>query len=381
MTRRASPTGRRLLAPIATTFLVVTLGSSLAAQTPDEAQPTPPPAPSDAPAKRVFKPLPPPANFAPPLMEVVDPDFSWGATLQGEVVKHTFKILNKGGAPLIVTQVKPSCGCTTAAKPEQPIPPGESGEVTLQVDTKKFTGQIKKTADIYSNAGTNSVKVSLAGRVDPFFTLEPATPKIDVIRGIAATPAKVSLKRSSTIPLKVKEVKTDSKVLKASIAELVPAESFELTLTADVGDDPRKYYSEEVQIAIDAEGKEFTIPVRVSVTVKERIDVLPRTSVYFSRTETKPLKDGTGGAVSKTLDIQSMGGEGHSFTIKEAVSEKQVFETKVETVEAGKHYRLLVTLAKVPDDPKQRTIRDTVIVRTDDPTVPELKITGLAALQ
>ena len=29
----------------------------------------------------------------------------------------------------------------------------------------------------------------------------------------------------------------------------------------------------------------------------------------------------------------------------------------IETVEAGKHYRLFVTLAKVPDDPKQRTVR------------------------
>src|SRR4026209_2222886 len=100
------------------------------------------------PGKRVFRPLPPPANFAPPVAEIDAVEYDWGSVLQGEVVKHTYNITNKGGAPLVISRVKPSCGCTTSAKPERPIEPGQSGGVTLEIDTKKFTGPVTKTADI-----------------------------------------------------------------------------------------------------------------------------------------------------------------------------------------------------------------------------------------
>ncbi|HVR76169.1 MAG TPA: DUF1573 domain-containing protein [Planctomycetota bacterium] len=336
------------------------------------------------PGKRVFRPLPPPANFSPPIAEVDAMEYDWGSVLQGEVVKHTYTITNRGGAPLIVTQVKPSCGCSTSAKPERPIEPGQSGEVTLNIDTKKFSGPVSKTADIFTNASAGPpLKVTMKGKVDPFFTMEPTAPKLDVVRGVIPVPTKVTLKRSSKVELKVKELKTESKVLQPTLNEVTPGEVYEVVLAASLTEDPRKYYYEEIHIKLDVDGKELDVPIRVSVTVKDRIDVQPRTSVYFSRNETKALKEPGSSALSKVLEIKSLGGPDHVFKLTGVKQQGQTpnFDTKIETVTEGKHYRILVQLSKLPEDTKLRTLRDTIVIQTDDPTIKELKVTALAALQ
>ena len=55
------------------------------------------------------------------------------------------------------------------------------------------------------------------------------------------------------------------------------------------------------------------------------------------------------------------------------------FDTELETVEPGRHYRLTVRMKKLPAQ-KLRTIRDGIVLQTDDPTVPQVSITAMAAL-
>ncbi len=358
--------------------------------TPSAPQATPSPsnpglAPSPAPpGKRTFKMPAPPQNFSPPTIEIQQPDFDWGTAVQGEVIRHSFTVENKGGAPLTITQVKPSCGCTTAAKPEKPIEPGAKGLITLEVDTKKFSGQIKKTAEVISNAGPVPAKLSMGGKVDALFSIEPAAPKIDLVRGVPVEPVKLVLKRTSKLPLKIKELKTEQKVLKAELKEVTPGEAYDIFVTADVGDKQSKYLNEAITLKLDNEGKDFEVPISVSVSVKDRIDVQPRSSVYFSRSETKPLTATPGGTpISKVLDIKSLGTPDHNFKVTGVAFESQTpnFETKLETVTEGKAYRLTVTMSKLPADTKSRTVRDVILVQTDDPTAKELKITALAAVQ
>mgnify|MGYP002063185881 CR=1 FL=1 len=64
-----------------------------------------------------------------------------------------FKFKNTGNAPLIVSDVKSSCGCTIPKKPKDPIMPGESGEIEVKYDTKRVA-PIRKTVTVISNADT-----------------------------------------------------------------------------------------------------------------------------------------------------------------------------------------------------------------------------------
>ena len=74
----------------------------------------------------------------------------------GEVVKgedngvRVFEFTNTGDAPLIITNVNSSCGCTVPSKPKEPIMPGKSGEISVQYNMNP--GPISKTITVESNA-------------------------------------------------------------------------------------------------------------------------------------------------------------------------------------------------------------------------------------
>ena len=100
----------------------------------------------------------------------------------------------------------------------------------------------------------------------------------------------------------------------------------------------------------------------------------------FSRTEIKPLRDGKTEPVSKTVEIKSLAGPEHVFKVTKVDKQTDSFETRLETVTEGKHYRLVVLLSKLPDV-STRTLREKIVIHTDDPSLKEIPINAIAALQ
>ncbi|NJM79041.1 MAG: DUF1573 domain-containing protein [Flavobacterium sp.] len=74
----------------------------------------------------------------------------------GDVVKGEddgvciFEFTNTGNAPLIISSVNSSCGCTVADKPSEPIMPGKSDKITVKYNMNP--GPISKTITVESNA-------------------------------------------------------------------------------------------------------------------------------------------------------------------------------------------------------------------------------------
>jgi len=72
---------------------------------------------------------------------------------QGDKVEETFKFTNTGNEPLIIVDVKVTCGCTTPKGwPKDPIPPGGKGEVTVAFNSAGKMGRVDKTVTVVSNA-------------------------------------------------------------------------------------------------------------------------------------------------------------------------------------------------------------------------------------
>jgi hypothetical protein len=77
----------------------------------------------------------------------------FGDIVQGDKVEETFKFTNTGNAPLIITNVQVTCGCTTPKGwPRDPIAPGGKAEVTIGFDSKGKMGRQNKVVTIVSNA-------------------------------------------------------------------------------------------------------------------------------------------------------------------------------------------------------------------------------------
>lgn len=63
---------------------------------------------------------------------------------------RTFEFKNTGDAPLIITNVQSTCGCTVPTKPTEPILPGKTGKIDVKYNMNP--GPIRKTITVESNA-------------------------------------------------------------------------------------------------------------------------------------------------------------------------------------------------------------------------------------
>lgn len=79
---------------------------------------------------------------------------------------RTFEFTNTGTEPLVITNVRSSCGCTVPSKPEAPIMPGKTGKIEVKYNMNP--GKIAKTITVESNA-TNvtggTVQLNIKGEV------------------------------------------------------------------------------------------------------------------------------------------------------------------------------------------------------------------------
>lgn len=63
---------------------------------------------------------------------------------------RTFEFKNTGDAPLIITNVQSTCGCTVPTKPTEPIMPGKTGKIDVKYNMNP--GPIRKTITVETNA-------------------------------------------------------------------------------------------------------------------------------------------------------------------------------------------------------------------------------------
>ncbi len=63
---------------------------------------------------------------------------------------RTFEFTNTGDAPLIISNVLSTCGCTVPSKPDAPILPGKTGKIEVKYNMNP--GPIRKTITVESNA-------------------------------------------------------------------------------------------------------------------------------------------------------------------------------------------------------------------------------------
>ena len=88
----------------------------------------------------------------------------YGTVEKGSDGVRVFVFTNTGNAPLIISDVKSTCGCTVPKKPEGPIMPGQTGEISVKYDTNRVN-PIRKTITVTSNADTPTVALKIKGEV------------------------------------------------------------------------------------------------------------------------------------------------------------------------------------------------------------------------
>ncbi|RTY65294.1 DUF1573 domain-containing protein [Flavobacterium sp. GSP27] len=79
-----------------------------------------------------------------------DNTIDYGRVTKNDNGTRNFIFTNTGNAPLLITNVLSTCGCTIPTKPTEPIMPGKTGKISIKYNMAP--GPIRKTITVESNA-------------------------------------------------------------------------------------------------------------------------------------------------------------------------------------------------------------------------------------
>ncbi len=86
-------------------------------------------------------------------------EYDFGEIYLGSgAVEHCFVFQNEGEEPLLIKDVRSSCGCVYGSWIKRPVAPGDSGSVCVIYKNNK-SGTFRKTVKVISNAGKTSLVV------------------------------------------------------------------------------------------------------------------------------------------------------------------------------------------------------------------------------
>lgn len=100
-----------------------------------------------------------------PKIEFTSLEHNYGTIQKGGDGNCEFTFTNNGNEPLILSNVKASCGCTTPSWTKEPVMPGKTGTIKVRYNTNNV-GAINKTITVTSNAVDNPrVVLKIKGQV------------------------------------------------------------------------------------------------------------------------------------------------------------------------------------------------------------------------
>jgi hypothetical protein len=99
------------------------------------------------------------------LQTSIKPDktgYNYGSIRKASKNEAVFTIENTGNTPLIINRVTASCGCTNVEWDKQPVDPGQTAKVQVEM-TPEETGRFNKTMEVYCNVKESPVKLTISG--------------------------------------------------------------------------------------------------------------------------------------------------------------------------------------------------------------------------
>ncbi|MBN2053649.1 DUF1573 domain-containing protein [bacterium] len=259
------------------------------------------------------------------------------------------------------------------------IPPGGEGSIDVTFKTGKYSGKKSKSISVTTNDPKHErLSVSISANVVVDFMLQPPSiymgrfSKTETIMReatiLAKEPEKVKILKiepsSDKISAKVKtmdDFQDDQKTgLKSNMV-------LEITLAPGM---KTGRFHETVKLTSNIEKAPEYI-LNISGEVLGDIIVEPR-MINFRRGEGD--EDDVEG---KSLKISTSSAD-KTFSITKVESTEPSFKTELKTVQKGKEYEVLVSMV---ENPPEKFIRGDVLITTDDPENPELKVPVYASFR
>lgn len=83
---------------------------------------------------------------------------------QGKPAKILFEFKNTASQPLLITDVKTSCGCTATSWPKEPLEPGVTSHIEV-VYSARSVGNFHKSIKVFTDKQTQPYTLNIVGEV------------------------------------------------------------------------------------------------------------------------------------------------------------------------------------------------------------------------
>jgi len=108
------------------------------------------------------------------LLEFSEGKFDFGNIDNLNRVSKEIELTNKGDSPLIIENVKASCGCTASSLTKKELEPMETSTVTVSFNPKGRSGKQNKSVTFVSNDRENKIKkIFFTANVVPIWEVKP----------------------------------------------------------------------------------------------------------------------------------------------------------------------------------------------------------------
>lgn len=146
------------------------------------------------------------------------PVFDFREVPPGAVIAHTFVLQNRGTNTVRILNVRTSCGCTTTAMATNLLLSGQTLELTASLNLQGRTGTQRKTITVELDDPFNPrLRLAMTGVVVNPIDVMPAGIHFGTLARDGETEREVRLTGRTGVVFKVKEVKTSSQSLAATV--------------------------------------------------------------------------------------------------------------------------------------------------------------------
>ncbi len=305
-----------------------------------------------------------------PVLEIPKMRHDFGEVYEQPSFEAVFVVKNRGKADLVISEVKPGCGCTVANF-DKVIAPGQEGKISLVLDGTRVHGDFSKTAQVLTNDPDHpEVTLTIAGKKVAFLNIVPDGVVYLQGRYEEVIEKEVTITSNEKLPdFKIVGVTSDIDD-KISYEYKPGAKKGEYTLKIKKNPElPMSSSYGTVTIKTNSTNAPET-KLQVQVMTKGNITVSP-SSVNFGNV-TFAAKDKSASPVTRTIMIIKNSGDG--LDLKDVKVDNPNFKATVEPVTPGKQFKVEVTFQ--PPLKRGVTQRETgeLIINTNDPREPSVRV-------
>lgn len=305
-------------------------------------------------------------------------------------VTFVFKFNNIGNEPLILSNVKPSCGCTTPKWSKEPILPNGSGEIAVTYNPRNRPGSFRKSITVTNNTATPSIYLIIKGKVVAREkTVEEKYPfPLGVLRVKKSHLSFFNLTNTAVKTNKITVYNPTDKPVTVSFEDL-PAHvtsspvkvaggkegSIQFTYDASKKND-WGFVSDDVYATVN--GKLTSTKIKLSATITEDFSSLskedrlnaPKASLSVRKIDFGTAKRGE--TVTKTMTVTNKGKSPLKIHSVKSTSSIVKCDVSVQTIPVGETATLTITLDTGRTKGRQYK---TINIISNDPTSPNLTVT------